>query len=100
MVKLKDLVNKRSENTSLVTLTTSAVAKRISSGIVTIATSNSWTASDTSKFSSQAAELVTNEKFLDELESKIGDPKENESEDEFVARSKEQMRKLLKSKLK
>lgn len=99
MVKLKDLVNKKDESTSLVTLTTTAIANTINKGILSVA-GTSWSSSDTSKFSSQAAELVTKDEFLDELESKIGDPKENESEDEFVARSKEQMRKLLKSKLK
>jgi len=99
VVKLKDLVNKTGENTGLVTLTTTALAKRINNGITSIA-GTSWTTSDTTKFSSQAAQLVTKEEFLDELESKIGDPRKNESEDEFVARSKEQMRNLLKSKLK
>jgi hypothetical protein len=42
---------------------------------------------------------VTDEKFLDELQDKIGNPQANENEDEFIHRAKE-MRNLLKSKLK
>ncbi|OBE75840.1 hypothetical protein WN07_22985 [Klebsiella pneumoniae] len=53
-----------------------------------------------SDFSNQAAELVTDEKFLDELQDKIGNPQANENEDEFIHRAKKEMRNLLKSKLK
>ncbi|EMO7187391.1 hypothetical protein JHE03_24280 [Pluralibacter gergoviae] len=53
-----------------------------------------------SDFSNQAAELVTDEKFLDELQDKIGTPQVNEDEDEFIHRAKKEMRNLLKSKLK
>lgn len=53
-----------------------------------------------SDFANQAAKLVTNDKFLDELEDKIGKPQVNEDENDFVRRAKKEMRNLLKSKLK
>ncbi|AWZ72872.1 hypothetical protein BN18_3518 [Klebsiella pneumoniae subsp. pneumoniae ST512-K30BO] len=43
---------------------------------------------------------MTDEKFLDELQDKIGNPQANENEDEFIHRAKKEMRNLLKSKLK
>lgn len=57
-------------------------------------------ASKASKFAEGAADLVTDKEFLGELEGEIGLPKPEETEDEFVARAKEAMFKILQSKLK
>lgn len=57
-------------------------------------------ASKSSQFAEEAANLVTNKEFLGELEGEIGLPKSGETEDEFVARAKEAMFKMLQGKLK
>lgn len=51
------------------------------------------------KFSNDVSELVHSDEFLEEFSEKVGVPKENESENEFVNRAKETMRTLLKKKL-
>lgn len=106
MVKLKDIL-RRGDQSGPKLLTsqnlknaTTAIATRLQTSLMTTAIVPSMSTDETTKFSIQAAEIVTQDEFLDELESKIGDPKENESEDAFVFRAKEQMRTLLKSKLK
>lgn len=57
-------------------------------------------ASKADEFADGAANLVTDKEFLAELEGEIGLPKSGETEDEFVARAKESMFKMLQSKLK
>jgi hypothetical protein len=56
-------------------------------------------ATKASKFAEGAANLVTDTSFLCELEGEIGLPKSEETEDEFVARAKSAMFKMLQSKL-
>ena len=100
MAKLKDFVKNGDTSTGPLTVTSTSIAHRINAGLSILPATLPWSSSDTSKFSSQAAELVTKDEFLDELENKIGSPQKNESEDEFVSRAKAQMRVMLKSKLK
>lgn len=52
------------------------------------------------KCSDDAANLVTSDDFLNELESELGLPQKGETEDEFVARAKASMFEMLKAKLK
>lgn len=51
------------------------------------------------KFQEQAIELATSDEVLKELSDKIGQPREEESEDEFVERSKNIFAEILKEKL-
>lgn len=43
---------------------------------------------------------MSNEDFITQLSEDIGEPKEAETEEEFVNRAKQTMKNLLKSKLK
>ncbi len=56
--------------------------------------------SKASKFAEGAATIITDKKFLEELEGEIGLPKTGETEDEFVARAKKAMFEMLQIKLK
>jgi hypothetical protein len=51
------------------------------------------------KFSTEVSKLAYSGEFLDEFSKDIGQPKENESEDEFVNRAKKTMKDLLRKKL-
>jgi len=57
-------------------------------------------ATKAAQFADGAASLITNKEFLGELESEIGLPQKSETEEEFVARAKNTMFEMLKSKLK
>lgn len=56
--------------------------------------------SERETFGNQIGEMVGSEDFISELSIRLGSPKANESEDDFVARAKQSMRNLLKDKLK
>ncbi|AFY89706.1 MAG: hypothetical protein CLLPBCKN_005225 [Chroococcidiopsis cubana SAG 39.79] len=47
------------------------------------------------KFSEQVSSLVQNDAFLSELSDQIGEPQVDESEDDFVKRSSNVLRKML-----
>jgi hypothetical protein len=47
-------------------------------------------------FGQIAADIVTSEEFIDELSKKVGEPRERETEDQFVARAKGELVKILK----
>jgi hypothetical protein len=49
------------------------------------------------KFSKEVSSLVENESFISEFSDKIGEPLENESEEEFVKRSSLQLKQMLYS---
>ena len=51
------------------------------------------------KFSNEVSSLLHSEGFIEELSSRIGEPLLDETEDEFVRRAKNSMRKLLSQKL-
>jgi len=53
-----------------------------------------------SEFAEQAAKLITEDKFLDDLQNRIGTPQSGETEEIFVSRAKERMRALLRERLK
>lgn len=55
--------------------------------------------SDREKFSSEVVKVANSDEVLTQLSESIGDPKENESEDEFVERAKSTLAKILKNKL-
>jgi len=66
-------------------------------GIATLATLGK---SKASEFAGEVRALVSNEDFIAQLSEDIGEPKEAETEEEFVNRAKQTMKDLLKSKLK
>lgn len=106
MVKLKDVVAKAgSTGTGIASLTSTiskstALVTKIATGITLSGAFNNRSNKDIVKFSEQAEKIVTQDSFLDELDSKIGPTRQNETEDEFVARAKKEMRELLRLKLK
>jgi hypothetical protein len=59
----------------------------------------SITRSDRNKFAEEAVKIAHSDEVLTELSQSIGEPKETESEDEFVARSKSALSKIIKQKL-
>lgn len=50
------------------------------------------------EFSEEVSSLVQDEVFLSEFSDQIGQPLENESEDEFVERGKDKLKQMLYSK--
>ncbi|MEI7340463.1 hypothetical protein WCT87_03080 [Pectobacterium brasiliense] len=97
MSKLKDIVNRKTSNQA------NAVAVLKENLLPSISTLNIIQLSQpdkAEKFTDQAVELITQDDFLDELETSIGLPKDNETEDEFVTRAKSRMKQLLSKKLK
>ena len=54
--------------------------------------------SEKDKFIQDVSSLVLSDSFLSELQDKVGDPSEGESEDMYVSRAKSDMKALLKSK--
>ncbi|AUH00869.1 hypothetical protein CWC46_14260 [Prodigiosinella confusarubida] len=107
MVKLKDIINKASKaSTSLIksspikTSLSAVITQRIDTELVTSSLFSGSDSSKREKFAEQAAQIVTEEKFLDELEESIGKPHQNESENAFVNRAKRRMREMLRAKLK
>lgn len=59
----------------------------------------SLTKSKAQKFGEEAINIATSDEVINELSDKIGKPLEHESEDEFVIRSKETLKKILRKKL-
>lgn len=59
----------------------------------------SISAGEGAKFANGVAEIVTSKEFTQELSEAVGKPHISETEDEFVARAKDQMRALLRRKL-
>lgn len=51
------------------------------------------------KFSDEVVQVANSDEVLTELSDSVGDPKESESEDEFVERAKSTLAKILKQKL-
>jgi hypothetical protein len=71
-----------------------------SSDVLTVTTGTfEWSNSEKEKFAQQVGELVGSDGFVTELSDKIGKPLPGESEDEFVERAKNAMKKLLSAKL-
>jgi hypothetical protein len=59
----------------------------------------SFSESEKEKFANEASSLAHSEDFIQEFSSIIEAPKKEETEDEFVKRAKNAMRKLLSEKL-
>lgn len=100
MKSLTDIVHGNNtfapQSTETLAVTTRAEVKIASVAIL----GTSLGATKASQFADGAANLITDNEFLGELESEIGLPQKSETEDEFVARAKNAMFEMLKSKLK
>ncbi|MDG0795657.1 hypothetical protein [Pectobacterium punjabense] len=97
MSKLKDIVNRNDPSQA------NAVTVLKENLLPSISTLNIIQLSQpdkAEKFTEQAVKLITQDDFLDELETSIGLPRESETEDEFVSRAKSRMKALLTKKLK
>ena len=57
------------------------------------------TTSEKEKFSTEVAQLANSDEILTKLIEELGEPKDSESEDEFVKRGKSILSKILKNKL-
>ncbi|MEJ2795762.1 hypothetical protein WAE56_20355 [Iodobacter sp. LRB] len=84
----KQIINSSSsqELTANISNTLAITALTISSG-------------DRENFSSEVVKVANSDEVLTELSQSIGEPKEKESEDEFVERAKSALAKILKQKL-
>lgn len=96
MPSLKDFV---SSNESKVTALSKELTTKIS-GKFGIVAHGILSSSDKEKFSNDVAKLAHSDETLCELSDNIGEPLENESEDEFVNRAKSVLDNLLRKKLK
>lgn len=67
---------------------------------VGVATLTTLGKSKASEFAREVKALASNQEFVAQLSKDIGEPKESETEDEFVNRAKQTMKNLLKAKLK
>ena len=102
MLSFKDFINAEKQNVNTLAITD---AKAISTKIgteISLARSIgglSISDSDTTKLSENILEIAQSDEFLGVLSTEIGEPKSNESEDDFVSRAKATMTKLLLSKI-
>jgi hypothetical protein len=100
MKSLADIVHSGNtaepKNSETLAVTTRAEVKMASLAIL----GTTLGATKASEFADGAANLITDNEFLGELESELGLPQKTETEDEFVARAKKVMFEMLKSKLK
>jgi hypothetical protein len=99
MKSLADLMLE-SDNQGLKKIESLAATTRLNMKLAAVASLGSSLGNDkATQFADGTANLVTDREFLGELESEIGMPGPNETEDEFVARAKSAMFEMLKSKL-
>jgi hypothetical protein len=66
--------------------------------VIGLATSSFWGEDKAEKFSKEVSKVVQNELFLAELSNKIGEPLDEESEDDFVLRSTDILKQMLHKK--
>lgn len=97
MSNFKDFVKSRAGQKAISPSSSQSLTTQISGSLATTAINIS--SSDREKFSSEVVQVANSDEVLTELSESIGDPKENESEDEFVERAKSTLAKILKNKL-
>ena len=97
MSNFKDFVKSRAGQNMISSSSAQSLTTQISGTLAT--TGLSISSNDREKFSSEVVQVANSDEVLAELSESIGDPKENESEDEFVERAKSTLAKILKNKL-
>ena len=97
MSNFKDFIKSRSEQKMISSSSAQGLATQVSGAIVTSGLSIS--SNDREKISSEVVQVANSDEVLAELSESIGEPKENESEDEFVERAKSTLANILRNKL-
>lgn len=97
MSNFKDFVKSRTGQKMISSSLAQGLITQISGTLAT--TGLSISINDREKFSSEVVQVANSDEVLTELSESIGDPKENESEDDFVQRAKSTLAKILKNKL-
>lgn len=92
---------KSQKNKSLVLPSSNSLADVIGKSIITASNFPSLNISNekVSDFSRKMSELATSDKVIGELSEKIGNPREGETEDDFVKRAKLVLTSILKNKM-
>lgn len=96
MNNFKDFIKSSHKNEIRKLSSSQEIATAISSSLTA---STLITAFDSKKFGDEVVKIARSDEVLTELSESIGDPKETESEDEFVERAKSTLSKILKQKL-
>ncbi|OBU35960.1 hypothetical protein CTM76_00680 [Photobacterium phosphoreum] len=97
MSNFKDFVKFRIGTKMISSSSEQCLTTQISGMLAT--TDLSISSNDKEKFSSEVVQVANSDEVLTELSESIGEPTENESEDEFVERAKSTFAKILKNKL-
>jgi hypothetical protein len=99
MSNFKEFVNEIKESSTHVlpesNITLPAIQLALKKEISGLLAPLSVSIDDHQKFVEEVSNLFQNEAFLSEYSQQIGEPKENESEDEFVNRSSDELRQML-----
>lgn len=97
MSNFKDFVTSTRKN-ELSNASSLALTARIGN-ILAVSVPSIFSAADREKFSEEVVKAANSDEVLTELSQEIGEPKETETEDEFVERAKTTFAKILKRKL-
>jgi hypothetical protein len=76
-------------------LTLPSLQMALTAGTFLMLTPFSFSNNEKQKFSEEVSSLIQNEFFLSDLSNQIGEPLEQESEDDFVKRASDRLRKML-----
>jgi hypothetical protein len=76
-------------------LTLPSLQRALTAGTFLILTPFSFSNNEKQKFSEEVSSLIHNESFLSDFSNQIGEPLEQESEDDFVKRGSNMLRKML-----
>lgn len=76
-------------------LTLPSLQMALTAGTFLILTPFSFSNNEKQKFSEEVSSLIHNESFLSDFSNQIGKPLEQESEDDFVKRASNRLRKML-----
>lgn len=79
-------------------ITLAGIQSALTGKVGEILTPFSFSHDEKQKFSEEVSSLVENEAFLAEFSNQIGEPLENESEDEFVKRGSDTLKRMLYDK--
>lgn len=77
----------------------SSIRASLKKSTISSLASTSTSSDEKEKFAQKVSELTKNDSFLSEFSDRIGEPQKNESEEEFVKRSSNELRLLLYKKL-
>lgn len=101
MLTLKKFTKSHESNGDNIVSTRQLASKSVNAVLTTASVSTVLGPKSTEicSFSDELAQKATSDEVLDELSSKVGTPKTNESEDEFVKRASEILHKILSKKM-